>query len=225
MRFKVGDKIRIKSNLVVGNRYNGECLFNSDMKEYKGRMATIREIHEDRYILDIDEPHWHWCEEMVERYTEFKIGDKVEVTWRDNGILEEKGEVISFYGGDLVIEFDDWRNGWGLNGNKWYVDPKYIKLIKEEEEMKYSDKDLLILALEKLGMTEEQLIKENEEKKLHLDKKDLEILEDVAYKFSKHCNDDRSCISNCKYFCSNARPCEMTFLMEYLKVNGLLKED
>lgn len=40
MKYKVGDKVKIREDLEVDRRYN-KCLFIEDMEKYKGKIATI----------------------------------------------------------------------------------------------------------------------------------------------------------------------------------------
>ena len=56
MKFKVGDKVRVRGNLVSGKTYN-DCYFADSMRKYKSREACITEAWEthsgSRYHIDI----------------------------------------------------------------------------------------------------------------------------------------------------------------------------
>ena len=74
MKYKVGDRVKIREDLVVGNTYGAE-VFVKDMEHYKGNMATISAICGDTYRINIDnddipERYWHWTDEMFEDYIE-----------------------------------------------------------------------------------------------------------------------------------------------------------
>lgn len=65
MRYKVGDKVRIRKDLVE-KQYDGLC-FVPSMAQYKGKVATIVSIQwEDCYEIDIDDKYWHWTDGMLE---------------------------------------------------------------------------------------------------------------------------------------------------------------
>lgn len=67
---KVGDKVKIKQDLVLGKFYN-DCMYTADMVKYAGKVATITNIFQDSetefsYRLDIDSERWFWDSEMIE---------------------------------------------------------------------------------------------------------------------------------------------------------------
>ena len=66
--FKVGDKVRIKKNLVVGNYYNG-WRFDAERKEYVGKIVTVGYVSDENFILiGEDGENKVWTEEMIEPY-------------------------------------------------------------------------------------------------------------------------------------------------------------
>lgn len=81
MKYKVGDRVKIREDLVVGNAYGAE-VFVKDMRHYKGNMATITTICGDAYRINIDKC-WNWTDEMFEEneyhMPKFNVGDKVRV--------------------------------------------------------------------------------------------------------------------------------------------------
>ena len=93
MKYKVGDKVRIRKDLEIKKTY-GDRQPNSKMITYVGKDAIVERIvctdHcNPYYILNIDaaDGHWRWSEEMLEDSTTstvkaivdsgFKVGDKV----------------------------------------------------------------------------------------------------------------------------------------------------
>ena len=74
MKYKVGDKVRIKSkDWYEKNRdYSGYiwlqlAVFNYLMAKHCGEIATITEIWEDSiYNIDIDKYNFSWTDEMFE---------------------------------------------------------------------------------------------------------------------------------------------------------------
>ena len=67
MKFKVGEKVRVREDLEVGEFY-GDYLFSKKMVEYQGKLTTIADIiyTQNFYILDIDNKSHMWTDEMLE---------------------------------------------------------------------------------------------------------------------------------------------------------------
>lgn len=73
MRYKIGDKVRIKSNLIVDKTYKDENGVESvfvarSMLSYQNKNATIIGISEDEtgYKIDLDGATWLWVYTMFE---------------------------------------------------------------------------------------------------------------------------------------------------------------
>lgn len=66
MKYKVGDKVRIRRDLMIFERY-GSQTFVKQMEKYKGMPATILEVFSDTYYIKEDKcENWYWTDEMFE---------------------------------------------------------------------------------------------------------------------------------------------------------------
>lgn len=69
MKYKVGDKVKIREDLIDEENY-GSANFVEPMEEYKGHTAeiifTYDDGSEDGYLIDIDGGVWYWSAEMFE---------------------------------------------------------------------------------------------------------------------------------------------------------------
>lgn len=67
MKYKVGDKVKIRKDLEVGEEYD-DTLFINDMLQYKGKIAVITyvAIDDDYYDIDLDDGKWTWADDMFE---------------------------------------------------------------------------------------------------------------------------------------------------------------
>ena len=63
MKYKVGDKVRVREDLVVDQRY-GRDVFISEMVSFKEKIVTIKKIYTDIYTIVEDSGNWHWTDEM-----------------------------------------------------------------------------------------------------------------------------------------------------------------
>ena len=67
-KFKVGDKVKLRDDLEVGEDY-GEITFLRDMKDLQGKELTIDRIsRQGNYILK--EGRYYYSEEMLEKVTD-----------------------------------------------------------------------------------------------------------------------------------------------------------
>ena len=64
MKFKVGDKVRVREDLEVGKDYGNHDVVE-DMKKYKGKEFIIDEVRKHYYRLK-DENWYSWTDEMLE---------------------------------------------------------------------------------------------------------------------------------------------------------------
>ena len=63
MKYKVGDKVRVREDLEVGEWY-GEDTFVSKMVPFKGKVVTISNIESSFYRLKEDSGIWSWTTEL-----------------------------------------------------------------------------------------------------------------------------------------------------------------
>jgi hypothetical protein len=97
MKFKVGDRVRVRQDLVIGREY-GDAIFTEKMAKFAGKMVTIKGGFETSYIhwskIKEDEMNGDWSDEMFE---------KVEFTKSDL----KSGMVVEDRNGDRRIFFED----------------------------------------------------------------------------------------------------------------------
>ena len=70
MKYKVGDKVRVKKDLEPGNFY-GKDYYISSMDKFKGEECVITEIWDQSYQIN-DFGYW-WSEEMFESVDDEKV--------------------------------------------------------------------------------------------------------------------------------------------------------
>lgn len=104
MKFSVGDKVRVREDLVVGEYY-GDYMFTHDMKEYKGYIFEISKVLSREYLLK-DMPSFLWTNEMLELVK----NEENNVSIKRSVCLEytnSNGEIKHFFLGDEVEVIDD----------------------------------------------------------------------------------------------------------------------
>ena len=63
MKYKVGDKVRVRKDLVPGNKY-GDVIYVSNMDKFKNEECVITSIDNEAYCIN-GLAYW-WTEEMLE---------------------------------------------------------------------------------------------------------------------------------------------------------------
>jgi hypothetical protein len=65
MRFKVGDTVKVREDLVAWKMYGSERVTNK-MLEFKGHICIIAKAANTYYFLEEDEKKYYWTDEMLE---------------------------------------------------------------------------------------------------------------------------------------------------------------
>lgn len=113
MKYKVGDKVKIREDLIVGNEYGADD-FAEEMELYKGGIATITDIYNNKYFIDVDDGEWYWTDEMFEDDAAIKSEDDIKAQTVDIGYHLE-------YCGHKVIK-NVYIDGYDDNGTLYCTD-------------------------------------------------------------------------------------------------------
>ena len=68
-KFKIGDKVRVRKDLVVDKYYGCGWNFTERMEQYCGNKAKITRVSNTFYDLDIDNGEFAWTDDMLEPVT------------------------------------------------------------------------------------------------------------------------------------------------------------
>lgn len=139
MKYKVGDKVRLKSQEWYDNHEKDDDgfirneevpSFNPKMCTYLGKIATIKVVSKYAYEIDLDKGYWSWGDYMIE----CKVDD-----------VELKEEEPTFKEGDFVkIKSEEWYeenkdDGDEVIENDITFDPEYCGKIGKIVEYDSSD--------------------------------------------------------------------------------------
>lgn len=91
-KFKVGDKVRVRNDLVEYKLY-GSFRFIDKMIKYKNKVAKIINIENNYMCIDLDDGKWCWSEEMLEKVKEDKMS-KCKVYEMPDYVRDEVKKVI-----------------------------------------------------------------------------------------------------------------------------------
>lgn len=65
MKYKVGDKVKVRSDLKEDTMY-GSQTFVDGMVKYMGKIMTVKQVYDKCYRLEEDGGKWAWTNEMFE---------------------------------------------------------------------------------------------------------------------------------------------------------------
>lgn len=76
MKYKVGDKVRVRKDLVRGKCYDGKTAV-SDMANMRGMTVTIGDVGESSYGIEEDPHGYMWTDEMFEPVEELTVEEEL----------------------------------------------------------------------------------------------------------------------------------------------------
>ena len=106
MKYKVGDKVRVRKDLVVDKEYGNDS-FVIGMKSMLGKTVTINSVNEESETYHIRECGFNWTEEMFE-----ENGDKLSL----KGMIVEVEAGYTYY---MITETRGLRKGYHATGIEW----------------------------------------------------------------------------------------------------------
>lgn len=82
MKYKVGDKVRIRRDLKTLGTYGSQS-FVEQMEKYKGMPVTISEVFSDTYYIKEDkDENWSWTDEMFEAENELTAEEAIRLRFK-----------------------------------------------------------------------------------------------------------------------------------------------
>lgn len=110
MKYKVGDKVKVREDLKDGKDY-GNVWIAKEMTNYRGKVVTIKDIKRDCYTIEEDLKNYFWTDEMLEDVKEeLKEADYgIDIVNEQNKIeeletkLKNKQSEIDFLKGQISV--------------------------------------------------------------------------------------------------------------------------
>lgn len=146
MKFKVGEKVKIKKNLKKG--YGFKYYVADEMEKFKGKTVTIYSVNSEAYRIEEDNMSWDWTEDMFEGLAiitkeelfKMPIGTKITTDLEENNIFVKVGE-NDFCNNDCDhIEYDNIKEDLSLDYYEGKIieiqEPNYTTIYKEDKQVK-----------------------------------------------------------------------------------------
>lgn len=124
MKFKVGNKVRIRKDLKKGDNF--KIYVSDNMEELAGKIATITKAWEDngeRYLIKEDPYIYTWTEDMFEGF-----------------IKPTKEKLFKMPAGTKIITDDEKNNTFIFDGvDSFYGNTRYLKDDEIDEDLTVTD--------------------------------------------------------------------------------------
>lgn len=102
MKYKVGDKVKVRENLVTDKDYGNGWFFIDEMSEYKGKILTIKMMRSDGSYC-VDENMWTWTNDMFKG-----LASEVNKNTKEKNMKDFKIKDYKVYEDTaLIVEFED----------------------------------------------------------------------------------------------------------------------
>lgn len=147
MKYKVGDKVKIKENLIVGKTYDGLYLYGGACRHI-GEETMVTKVERDRYRLAVDNSSRIWANEMLEPLEELTAEELAKIISNiceahnecsECPILEVKGEDYCMIGigknADKTLKI---AKQWKADHEKKPIETKwvwYVKIIEADTHL------------------------------------------------------------------------------------------
>lgn len=139
MKYKVGDKVKIKENLIVGKTYGGLYLYGGACRHI-GEETMVTKVERDRYRLAVDNSSRIWANEMLEPLEELTAEELAKIISNiceahnecsECPILEVKGEDYCMIGigknADKTLKI---AKQWKADHEKKPIETEYVWYLK-----------------------------------------------------------------------------------------------
>nr|DAY77805.1 MAG TPA: hypothetical protein [Caudoviricetes sp.] len=147
MKYKVGDKVKIKENLIAGKTYGGLYLYDGACRHI-GEETMVTKVERDRYRLAVDNSSRIWANEMLEPLEELTAEELAKIISNiceahnecsECPILEVKGEDYCMIGigknADKTLKI---AKQWKADHEKKPIETKwvwYVKIIEADTHL------------------------------------------------------------------------------------------
>lgn len=140
MKYKVGDKVKVKENLPLYIKDHCVSTFSPETLKYNGMIVTVSEVKKDQYKIEEDKGFYDWYEDMFEPVEEMSAEELAKIISNiceahnecsECPILEVKGEDYCMIGigknADKTLKI---AKQWKADHEKKPIETEYVWYLK-----------------------------------------------------------------------------------------------
>lgn len=170
MKYKVGEKVRVKNNL-QDDVFYGKVPYAKTMEKYKGEVLTIDSISKEYYFVKEDYGKFKWTDEMLEPVEEMSTEEAIKLSGKMCSSSacyecpvfksrEKYGEMCNVFKKEHAEEYLEILKQWKADHEKKPIEMEnviYIVVLDEKRNVVYEEKTNGVVVT--TGMKEEVLKK------------------------------------------------------------------
>ena len=168
MKYKVGEKVRVKNNL-QDDVFYGKVPYAKTMEKYKGEVLTIDSISKEYYFVKEDYGKFKWTDEMLEPVEEMSTEEAIKLSGKMCSSSacyecpvfksrEKYGEMCNVFKKEHAEEYLEILKQWKADHEKKPIEMEnviYIVVLDEKRNVVYEEKTNGVVVT--TGMKEEVL--------------------------------------------------------------------
>lgn len=154
MKYKVGDKVRVKENLPLYIKDHCVSTFSPETLKYNGMIVTVSEAKKDQYKIEEDKGFYDWYEDMFEPVEEMSTEEAIKLSGKMCSSSacyecpvfksrEKYGEMCNVFKKEHAEEYLEILKQWKADHEKKPIEMEnviYIVVLDEKRNVVYEEK-------------------------------------------------------------------------------------
>ena len=149
MKYKVGDTVRIRKDLIEYQNYGGRCLVSS-MLRFRGETMTVREVNKNSNFYKLKGSNGFWTDDMFvdseKKITAAELEEKAAETAEEIKSYKEERVVVAELGEPATETYkpSDLTEALSDPAKKLHSQPLFLKM-RLQKKLQLHRKDLMVI--------------------------------------------------------------------------------